>query len=172
MLAKVGFDAAEAVADEGAGRHVLGAQPLTPALAAPGGVLPGADTREGLLGWCVAATVVLFLLSWALGVATAYANIGFGQRMVYDLATDLFSHLQRLSLRFHSRQLGGRLDPPRHHRLRLRVGHRQGRGAAVRRPRSSASSAMFVVMWRLEPRLTLLSLAVVPCMVAGACAAT
>ena len=27
--------------------------------------------------------------------------------MVYDLATDLFSHLQRLSLRFHSRQSVG-----------------------------------------------------------------
>ena len=78
--------------------HGLGAQPLSPALAAVVAALPGDGTREALIGWSVAATVVLFLVGWALGVAAAYANIGFGQRMVYDLATDLFSHLQRLSL--------------------------------------------------------------------------
>ena len=107
MLAKVGFELLKpwplkVLVDSG-----LSAHPLTPALAGLAAMLPGADTREGLIGWCVTATVVLFLVSWALGVATAYANIGFGQRMVYDLATDLFSHLQRLSLRFHSRRSVG-----------------------------------------------------------------
>src|SRR5262249_4042626 len=64
--------------------------------------LPGGGAPQGLIGWCVVATVALFLLGWSLGLAAAYANISLGQRMVYDLAGDLFGHLQRLSLRFHS----------------------------------------------------------------------
>ena len=84
----------------------------------------GAVTREGLVLWSVAGTVLLFLLGWLVGLATGYANIGFGQRMVYDLASDLFTHLQRLSLRFHSRKSVGRLHSPRDDRLRLRLDDR------------------------------------------------
>ena len=99
---------AQAMAAEGAGRPRPDAHPLSPALAGLAAMLPGAGTREGLIGWSVAATIVaLPARRGRLSVATAYANIGFGQRMVYDLATDLFSHLQRLSLRFHSRQSVG-----------------------------------------------------------------
>ncbi len=107
MVVKIGLDVLKPWPMKVLVDHVLGAQPLSPTLAALAAVLPGSGTREGLVAWSVAATVVLFLLGWALGVATSYANIGFGQRMVYDLATDLFGHLQRLSLRFHSRQSVG-----------------------------------------------------------------
>jgi ATP-binding cassette, subfamily B, bacterial len=161
MLAKVGFELLKpwplkVLIDSG-----LSAHPLTPALAGLAAMLPGADTREGLIGWCVTATVVLFLVSWALGVATAYANIGFGQRMVYDLATDLFSHLQRLSLRFHSRRSVG--DSIR------RVTTDCGCVSVIVKdavlPFVTALISfvsMFLVMWRLEPSLTLVSLAVAP----------
>ena len=65
-------------------------------------LLPGASDPASLVGWSVAATVLIFLLSWATGLANAYANISLGQRMVYDLAADLFARLQHLSLRFHT----------------------------------------------------------------------
>ena len=117
--------------------------------------------------------MALFLLGWALGVATAYANIGFGQRMVYDLAADLFGHLQRLSLRFHSRQSVG--DSIR------RVTDDCGCVSTIVKdallPVVAALVslvAMFVVMWRLEPRLTLVSTgggAVDACSCCGATAA-
>lgn len=139
----------------------LSARDLSPSLAALAALLPAADTREGLIAWSVAATVLLFLCAWALGVATTYANIGFGQRMVYDLATDLFSHLQRLSLRFHSRQSVG--DSIR------RVTTDCGCVSVIIKdavlPVVAALvtlAAMFVVMWRMEPRLTLLSMLVAP----------
>src|SRR5687767_699057 len=104
MLLKIGLDVLKPWPMKVLVDHALGDRPLPASLAAAMAFLPGAMTREALVLWSVAATVVLFLLGWALGVATAYANIGFGQRMVYDLAGDLFSHLQRLSLRFHSRK--------------------------------------------------------------------
>jgi ATP-binding cassette subfamily B protein len=87
--------------------HGLGDGPLPPLLATLAGWLPGPLTRESFVAWSVAATVGLFLAGWAVTVASTYAAIGFGQRMVYDLATDVFSHLQRLSLRFHSRRSVG-----------------------------------------------------------------
>ena len=164
MLAKVGFELLKpwplkVLVDSG-----LSAHPLTPALAGLAAMLPGADTREGLIGWCVTATVVLFLVSWALGVATAYANIGFGQRMVYDLATDLFSHLQRLSLRFHSRRSVG--DSIRRVTTDCGCVSVIVKDAVLPFVAALISFvAMFVVMWRLEPRLTLVSLAVAPWLV-------
>jgi ATP-binding cassette, subfamily B, bacterial len=164
MIAKIGLDLLKpwpmkVLVDSG-----LGDQPLSPALAALAALLPGADAREGMIGWSAAATVILFLLAWALGVAASYANIGFGQRMVYDLATDLFSHLQRLSLRFHSRQSVG--DSIR------RVTTDCGCVSVIVKDALLPFVAslvtlvvMFIVMWRMEPRLTLVSVAVVPWLV-------
>src|SRR5207253_5342171 len=55
--------------------------PLPGALARGLALLPGAATQESLLGWSVAATVVLFILGWTLSVLTSYVNVGFGQGM-------------------------------------------------------------------------------------------
>src|SRR5687768_11840229 len=82
--------------------NVLSGQPLGDPLAGAVRLL-GGDSREGLLLIAIGATVVLFLARWGLGVIASFAKIAFGQRMVYDLAADVFAHLQRLSLRFHSR---------------------------------------------------------------------
>ena len=87
--------------------YVLKSIPMPPALAQFVELLPGPITTGYLIAWSVGATVLLFLFSWALGVMTNYTNISLGQRMVYDLAADLFAHLQKLSLRFHaSRSVG------------------------------------------------------------------
>jgi ATP-binding cassette subfamily B protein/subfamily B ATP-binding cassette protein MsbA len=163
MLARIGLDVLKPWPMKVLVDHALSGLPAPPVVAAVLHVLPGAATREGLVAWSVAATVVLFLLSWGLGVATAYANIAFGQRMVYDLAADLFGHLQRLSLRFHRRKSVG--DSIR------RVTTDSGCVSVIVKDAllplvTSAISlvAMFAVMWRIEPGLTLLSLGVVPWM--------
>jgi ATP-binding cassette, subfamily B, bacterial len=164
LLLKIGLDVLRPWPMKFLADHVLGGRPMPPGLAGAVGRLPGGGSPEGLLAWCVAATVVLFLAAWALGLATAWVNIGFGQRMVYDLAADLFGHLQRLSLRFHSRKRVG--DTIR------RVTSDSGCIATIVRDAllpvlTSAVSlvVMFGVLWGLDPVLALLSLGVVPYMV-------
>src|SRR5262249_19054155 len=83
--------------------QALSSEPMPAGLAT--GVWP--VDPETLVAWCVAATVVLFLLGWLANLATAYANVALGQRLVYDLAGGLFGHLQRLSLRFHHQKAVG-----------------------------------------------------------------
>jgi ATP-binding cassette subfamily B protein/subfamily B ATP-binding cassette protein MsbA len=123
--------------------------------------LPGPHTRDSLLTWTIAATVVIFLLAWAAGLVASWAAIRFGSRMSYDVAADLFAHLQRLSLRYHARH---------------------GIGSSIRRITSDSEAvatiiqdgglpaissvatlvAMLVVMLELDVELTLVALAVIP----------
>lgn len=164
MVGKIGVDLLKPWPLKVLVDHGLSAQPLTPMLASVVAALPIDGSRESLVGLSVAATIALFFVGWAFSVAVAYTNIGFGQRMVYDLATDVFSHLQRLSLRFHSRQSVG--DSIR------RVTTDCGCVSVIVKdavlPFAAALisfAAMFLVMWRLEPTLTLVSLAVAPWLV-------
>jgi ATP-binding cassette subfamily B protein len=155
LLGKIGLDLLKPWPMKILVDYGLQGQPLPSELAG------AVASREDLLTWCVAATVVLFLLSWALGLAAAVANLQFGQGMVYDLAADLFGHLQRLSLRFHSRRPVG--DTVR------RVTSDCGCVAAIVRdallPVLTALvtlGLMFGIMCRLDPLLTVLALAVLP----------
>jgi len=134
--------------------------PLLPRLA---DMLPGTHTPDNLIAWAVGATVLIFLLSWAVGLANAYANITLGQRMVYDLAADLFGKLQQLSLRFHARKSVG--DNLRRVTTDCTCVSIIVKDALL--PFVSALislAAMFAILWRLDPTLTLLALAVVPYM--------
>lgn len=143
--------------------HVLKRQPVPDSTRRLLEFLPGADSIEGLLVWSVSGTVVLFLLSWALNVANSYAGIGFGQSMVYDLAADLFAHLQRLSLGFHSRRRLG--DSIRRVTTDCSCVSTIIRGALLPVLGSVVTLVtMFGVMYRLSPGLTLLAMAVVPLM--------
>ena len=125
--------------------------------------LPGAPTLAHLVGWSVAATVVIFLAGWLVGLANAYANISLGQRMIYDLASDLFAKLQQLSLRFHaSRSVGDNLR---------RVTNDCGCVSIIIKdallPVLSSLitvGVMFGILWRMDATLTLIALAVVPYM--------
>ena len=144
--------------------HALGGRPVPAALSEVLARLPGAATQDGLIAWSVAATGALFLLGWALALATAYANIAFGQRIVYDVAQDLFAHMQRLSYRFHQRRPVG--DSMR------RVTHDASCAATIAQavllsPVSSLLSLamVFSVMWRMDATLTMVALSVVPAMV-------
>src|SRR5580658_627164 len=55
------------------------------------------------------ALVLIVLVSGALNVFYNWTAIGLGQRMVNDLRARLYTHLQRLSLAYHSRQKVGDL---------------------------------------------------------------
>src|SRR5437588_5834830 len=83
--------------------NVLGARPLHGFLLSLFDSLPGPHTRDALLTWTIAAMVLIFILTWAAGLMASWAAIRFGSQMAYDVAGDLFAHLQRLSLRFHAR---------------------------------------------------------------------
>jgi len=125
--------------------------------------LPGAPTQAGLIAWSIGATVLLFLLSWGIGLANAYAGISLGQRMVYDLAGDLFGKLQQLSLHFHRRHSVG--DIVRRVTADCACVSVIVKDAVLPVLSSLLSlSVMFFVMWQINPLLTMLALAIVPYM--------
>lgn len=88
--------------------YVLNKQPLPD----PVGwiaALPGGRSPEGLLALLASASVLLFLAGRGAYILQSYLQTGLGSRMVFALGRDLFDHLQRLSLRFHSRARTGDL---------------------------------------------------------------
>jgi ATP-binding cassette, subfamily B, bacterial len=123
--------------------------------------LPGVEGRHGLLVWVVVATVLIFLLGTVTNMAYTYYSLRLGQRMTYSLAADLFAHLQRLSLLFHTRRPVGDL-----------ISRVTGDSWCVNTLVTDALvpaaqslvtlAAMFIVMWKLQPTLTLLALGVLP----------
>ena len=141
--------------------HVLGQQVLPEPIRSMVAVLPGAEGAKGLLLWVAISTVLIFLLGALLSMASTVASVVAGQRMTYDLAADLFLHLQRLSLVFHSRRHVGDTvarvtgDP---YCVQVLV-----TGALLPLVQAGTTLvAVFVIMWQLEPGLTLLALGVVP----------
>ena len=143
--------------------HVLKRDPASPLLQRMIDLLPGAPTQANLISWSVAATLLLFLLSWLVGLAEACASINFGQRIIYDLAADLFAKLQRLSLRFHAGKSVG--DNIRRVTSDCVCVSTIVRDALLPFLSSAVMLvAMFWILWRADPTLTLLAVAVVPCM--------
>jgi ATP-binding cassette subfamily B protein/subfamily B ATP-binding cassette protein MsbA len=140
--------------------NVLGGHPL----AGWQHAIFGRLSRASVLDWAVAATVVIFVADWAVTMLGNYVRIGYGQRLVYDLAGRLFDHLQRLSMRLHARR---------------------GVGDAVRRVTADSTCAstivvdgllpvvqasvtlalMTAVMVRLDAPLAAIALAVIPFLV-------
>jgi ATP-binding cassette, subfamily B, bacterial len=141
--------------------NVLQDQPTTGLLHTVFVALPGPASREALLWWTVAATVVIFLLIWASGLAASWARIRFGERVAFDVAGDLFAHLQGLSLRFHARHGIGSL-------IRRIMDDSAAiatiiQDAAI--PMATAAVtviAMVVIMLQLDVLLTLVALSVIP----------
>jgi ATP-binding cassette subfamily B protein len=141
--------------------NVLQDQPTTGLLHTVFVALPGPASREALLWWTVAATVVLFLLVWASALTASWARIRFGERVAFDVAGDLFAHLQDLSLRFHARHGIGSLI--------RRVMDDSAAIATILQdaaiPMATAAVtviAMVVIMLQLDVLLTLVALAVIP----------
>ncbi len=85
--------------------NVIGDKPIPHWLSS----VPGADSKHGLLVWVVVAEVVIYLVSTIAAMLTSYASLTLGQYMTWSLAGDLFRHLQRLSLLFHTKRESGDL---------------------------------------------------------------
>jgi ATP-binding cassette subfamily B protein/subfamily B ATP-binding cassette protein MsbA len=64
-------------------------------------------SKQSMLLFCVGSTVSLFAASALLGLVQSIISINVGQGLTFGVSSDLFAHLQRLSLRFHSRQSVG-----------------------------------------------------------------
>ncbi len=62
-----------------------------------------------LIAVAAVSSLVLFALNSFIDTVITFAWSSAGQRMVYNLSADLFNHLQRLSLIFHSKQRIGDL---------------------------------------------------------------
>ena len=123
--------------------------------------LPGSGSPHGLLAWAAIGTVAVFLLGTATSTFYNYFSLRVGQRMTFDLATDLFAHLQRLSLIFHSRRsLGDTIQRVTGDSYCVSTLVTDALIPAVQA--LLMLGAMFVVMWSLEPTLTIIALSVLP----------
>jgi ATP-binding cassette, subfamily B, bacterial len=123
--------------------------------------IPGAGTRHGLLVWVMASEVVIFLAGTLASMASDFTSLKLGQQMTWSLAADLFRHLQRLSLLFHTkREVGDLIERVTDDCYSIDT---LATGAALPVLQALITLvSVFVIMWALEWRLTLLAVAVVP----------
>jgi ATP-binding cassette subfamily B protein/subfamily B ATP-binding cassette protein MsbA len=141
--------------------HVLGGVPMSEPLRAVLAPLPGTDTRHGVLAWAVIAGVVVFALNSVVDVTLTVGSVRVTQRMVYDLAADVFATVQRRSLVFHSRNPVG-------DSLARITGDSWAVATVVDTLLVAPMFAIvtvavtLVVMVRMEPALTLLAVIVAP----------
>ena len=109
----------------------------------------------------VGLMVVIPIVSGLIGVGQSYLNTVIGQRVMSDLRDQLYSHLQRLPLRFFTETRTGEIQS----RLSNDVG---GVQRVVTETATSIVSNLavaistIVAMWILDWRLALISLAMVP----------
>ncbi|CAN5724978.1 ABC transporter ATP-binding protein [soil metagenome] len=121
--------------------------------------LPSRDL--GLLNLYVGLMVVVPIVSGLIGVGQTYLNNVIGQRVMQDLRNALYAHLQRMPLRFFTETRTGEIQS----RLSNDVG---GVQSVVTETASSVFSNLVIVvstlavMFLLDWRLTLLSIAVTP----------
>ena len=117
--------------------------------------------REERLAAASAALVSIYVVLGLLAVVNNYFTISIGQSMVSDLRRDLYAHLQRLSLAFHSRREVGDLL----YRVTADTYAIQTLSMNGLFPILSALVllvGMFIVMVRLDWVLTLFALSVCP----------
>jgi ABC-type multidrug transport system fused ATPase/permease subunit len=146
--------------------QVLSDKPLPGFLRSAVDPLSGRLTPQALLVWAAAGTVLIFLAGTLTSMVSTVVTTRLAQRTTFDVGADLFAHLQRQSLVFHNRRPVGdsiaRVTGDSYSVATIVT------GAIVPVLQSLITLlAMFAVMWALEPRLTLLALAVVPLQVAS-----
>lgn len=121
--------------------------------------LPRADLR--LLAWLAAGMVAVAAVSSVIGVVQTWLATRMGQQVMHDLRTSLFNHLQRQSVGFFTRTRGGDVQARLTHDI-------SGMQSVVTSTATSVAAnlttavATIVAMLALSPRLTLISLFVLP----------
>lgn len=134
--------------------HVLSHNPL------PWEAVQGLDPMGVLMLACV-GLVLIYLLAGGITLLNNYTTIKIGQKMVNDMRAELYNHLQRLSLAFHSRRQVGDLL----YRVMADTYAIQSLTMNGVFPITTALvllAGMFIVMMRIDWVLTLLALAVCP----------
>ena len=142
--------------------NVLGSHEAPGWLLSATNAMPGPDGRDGILIWFVVfGVLMIFLLGTILTMVSSYAGTALGQRMTFDLSSDVFLHLQRLSLPFHSRRpVGDTIERVTGDTYCLQS---LVSGSMLPALQSTATLiGMFVIMMKLNATLTLLALAVTP----------
>lgn len=128
------------------------------------GWLPAAFGGYGKTTLLALAALAIVVLTAARGAATVGANyltIDTGQRMVNDLRTEIYAHLQKLSLRFHNQQQTGDLL----YRVMSDTYSAQGLVMNGLLPLASAAvmlAGMFAVMLSFDLSMSLVALVVCP----------
>jgi ABC-type multidrug transport system fused ATPase/permease subunit len=146
--------------------HVLGHEPMPPAVATVVQFLPGAGSPGGLLAWVVFSSLLVFAIDNILDVIQTIAWIRVGERMIYDLSRDMFARIQRRSMIFHTRnQVGDSMSRITEDNWCVYTVV----DTLLFTPVFTLITlvGMLGLMWRMDPSLTLVSLAVAPFM-AGA----
>jgi ATP-binding cassette subfamily B protein/subfamily B ATP-binding cassette protein MsbA len=116
-----------------------------------------------LLAACI-ALVIIYLMVGILNVTNNYVTVSIGQRMVNDLRSQLFFHLQRLSLGFHRRrEIGDLMVRIVYDTFSIQTITMNG----VFQILSSLIllAGMFIVMMRIDATMTMIALGVVPMLV-------
>jgi ATP-binding cassette, subfamily B, bacterial len=137
---------------------VLGGQP-------PPWGWPAGWSREALLLASCATLVLTYAVLGALAVLNNYTTIAIGQGMVSRLRSDLYGHLHRLSLAFHSRaQVGDLIYRVTADTLALQTLTMNCIFPSV--TALALLTGMGLIMLRLDWKLTLIALCVCPALVA------
>src|SRR4051794_11144865 len=137
--------------------YVLGDKAPSAGPLAPLFTLP----KPSLLLVACLAIVVVNLAAGALTLWHNYTTIRIGQNMVNDLRGDLYAHLQRLSLAYHGRQRVGDLM----YRITadsFAVQTMMMNGVLPILSAIILLGGMLIVLFPMDPTLTLLSLSIVP----------
>jgi len=114
-----------------------------------------------LLALACAGIVLVHVSAGALTLWHNYTTIRIGQNMVNDLRGDLYAHLQRLSLAYHGRQRVGDLM----YRITadsFAVQTMMMNGVLPILSAMILLGGMLIVLFPMDPTLTLLSLSIVP----------
>ncbi|MEA2145032.1 MAG: ATP-binding cassette, subfamily bacterial, partial [Solirubrobacteraceae bacterium] len=119
------------------------------------------DHDQGLLSILVGAMIAISIATGAIGVGQTFLSNQVGQRVMHDLRTSVYRHLQRMSLAFFTRTRTGEVQS----RIANDIGGVQN--VVTSTATSIASNvttvvSVIVAMVVLDPRLALFSLAVLP----------
>lgn len=121
--------------------------------------LPGGHSDKALLGWFAIGTVLIFLVGRVIRITEDFIKTGVGNRLVYGLGAGLFYHIQRLSLRFHSKRKTGDLL----RRVTTDSSCVQDLTMSVFLPVLTSLTTlvmMFIVMWKLDRFLSFIAILV------------
>jgi ATP-binding cassette subfamily B protein/subfamily B ATP-binding cassette protein MsbA len=138
--------------------NVLGKLPLPPLLAWLLG--PLGRSIPSLLGMVIVAVLVVALLESGFAVLENYVNTRLEQRMSLDFRGDMFQHAQRLSMAYHDQRQSGKLI----YAINSQAASVPGLVMAVPPMAQSVITltGMFLVLFRLDLQLALLSVTVIP----------